>query len=115
VKDPATFNIDFNPADVGSNTPLCDCGWPYHMYLPRATTQGMKFKLMVFVTDAAIDLVGAEPDCGSLSFCGAQSNLYPDRRPLGYPFNRKFTNNTITDTIANNPNMASRNITIKRV
>ncbi|MEO6612390.1 MAG: hypothetical protein ABIT05_06615 [Chitinophagaceae bacterium] len=117
VLNPATENIDFDPTKIGDNNALCDCGWPYHLLVPRGTRAGMGFRIMMMVTDAAVDLVGPEPECGSLSFCGATSNLYPDKRPLGYPFNRKFNANgtAITNTIAATDNMGWRSITIKLV
>jgi len=67
----------------------CRCGWPYHMLLPRGTREGMRFRLMVMATDGRADRVGGDDECGSLSFCGARDR-YPDRREMGYPFNRPF-------------------------
>ncbi len=114
VTDPSTHNTHFNPDDINESD--CTCGWPYHLLLPRGNKTGMPFRLMVMITDAAIDLVGPEPDCGSLSFCGARTSDYPDKRPLGYPFNRKFdAAHPISATIASMDNMASRLITIKEL
>jgi hypothetical protein len=117
VKDPATHNTLFNPVEIEIDTQRCNCGWPYHLLLPKGKQEdaGMAFRLMVMITDAAIDLVGAEPDCGSLSFCGTRDNRYPDQRPLGYPFNRHFTGNgqAITNAITQNPHMAARTIFIR--
>lgn len=115
VKDPATHNVNFNPVDIPEINAQCNCGWPYHLIIPRGNKTGMFFKLMMIVTDAALDLVGPEPDCGSLSFCGAQDDRYPDKRPLGYPFNRRFNGNgkAISEAIATTPNMGSRSIMIK--
>jgi tyrosinase len=66
----------------------CDCGWPYHLLLPRGRREGMAFRLMVMMTDWTIDRVGADSACGSLSFCGARDTDYPDTRAMGYPFDR---------------------------
>jgi hypothetical protein len=47
-----------------------------------------------------------------MSFCGARDR-YPDTRPMGYPFDAPFTGKSIADTIAAQPNMATRDITIR--
>ncbi|RIB23645.1 hypothetical protein C2G38_2139650 [Gigaspora rosea] len=70
----------------------CDCGWPFHLLLPRGSRNGMKFKLFVFISDWEKDKVPRVTRCGSLSFCGAEKpkDKYPDIRPMGYPFDRPF-------------------------
>ncbi|PRY11889.1 hemocyanin-like protein [Pontibacter ummariensis] len=93
------------------NKSYCECGWPYNLLLPRGTTDGMKFKLMVMITDWQKDIVGEEDCCGSMSYCGAKDR-YPDVRPMGYPFDRAFEG-SIKNLIALQPNMACRSITIK--
>ena len=50
----------------------------------------MDFRLFVMLTDYQADLVGAEKKCGSMSFCGVKDADYPDKRPMGYPFDRPF-------------------------
>src|SRR5262249_47879260 len=35
--------------DVTGNV-SCDCGWPYNLLLPRGTSAGMMFRLMVMLT-----------------------------------------------------------------
>ena len=74
------------PADARN---YCDCGWPYHLLLPRGTVSGMPFRLMVMLTDWNVDRVGADSRCGSLSFCGSRDTDYPDSRAMGYPFDRR--------------------------
>ena len=49
----------------------------------------MPFVLMVMVTDAGYDRVEDDHACGSMSFCGVRDR-YPDRRNMGYPFDRPF-------------------------
>jgi hypothetical protein len=78
----------FAPGTPEAARNYCDCGWPYHVLLPRGTAAGMPFRLMVMMTDWMIDRVGADSTCGSLSFCGARDTDYPDSRPMGYPFDR---------------------------
>ena len=92
VENPADNLTDFDPTNIQQQDLTCDCGWPYQMLLPKGKRQGdgMNFRLMVMITDADIDTTEIESDCGSLSFCAARNTEYPDKRPLGYPFNRPF-------------------------
>jgi hypothetical protein len=76
----------------------------------------MDFQLMVMLTDWNLDRVGIDTKCGSMSFCGARDVEYPDKREMGYPFNRPFpTGKSIAQTIAAQPNMAARDVRIKLV
>ncbi|HYU71988.1 MAG TPA: hypothetical protein VEL31_04845, partial [Ktedonobacteraceae bacterium] len=53
---------------------------------------------------------------GSMSYCVAKNKNYPDKRPMGYPFARRFpAGQSIAQTIAAQKNMATRDITIKLV
>jgi hypothetical protein len=72
----------------------------------------MRFRLLVMLTDWSIDNVPEEGSCGSMSFCGARDR-YPDTRPMGYPFDAPFRNKSIAETIAAQPNMATRDIVIR--
>ena len=93
----------------------CRCGWPYHLLLPRGSTRGMPFRVAAVVTDYALDHIKGDPNCGSLSFCGSVDAAFPDRREMGYPFNRPFKTRTITDTLTTRTNMAARKITIRHL
>ncbi|MCA1594195.1 MAG: hypothetical protein LC754_16525 [Acidobacteria bacterium] len=91
----------------------CKCGWPYTMLLPRGTREGMEFRMMVMVTDWNKDNVGHDTKCSSMSFCGAK-DIYPDKRGMGYPFDRPFPKNqSIEQTFAKQDNIATRDISIK--
>jgi tyrosinase len=92
----------------------CDCGWPYNLLLPRGTREGMPFRIMVMLTDWSIDNVESGDDCGSMSYCGARDR-YPDSRPMGYPFDAPFRDRSIGQTIAEQPNMATRDVVIRWV
>ena len=48
--------------------------------------EGEKWKLCVFVSDNNKDSIEITSKCGSLSYCGAKGQKYPDLRPMGYPF-----------------------------
>lgn len=97
----------------GETTAWCDCGWPYTLLVPSgaATPQGTTFKLMVCVTDHASDQLGTPETCGSMSFCGARSQ-YPDRRTMGYPFDRAFEG-SIEEAVAAEPSAAMRDVRIR--
>ncbi len=94
------------------NEPECECGWAYHLLLPRGTEAGLDFRLFVMVSDWNIDSVSQPKKCGSMSFCGAKDQDYPDKRPMGYPFDRKFET-SIADTVKIQQNMATRDLKIK--
>lgn len=98
------------PGSVDRN--YCDCGWPYHLLLPRGTSGGMTFRMLVMLTDWQADLAGAEKKCGSMSFCGARDAQYPDRRRMGYPFDRPFAG-SIETSIASHAHIATRELAIR--
>ncbi|KAM7343703.1 phenoloxidase 2-like [Cochliomyia hominivorax] len=88
-------NLDANRPAAGSAEELefnfCGCGWPQHMLLPKGLPEGMRCELFVMISnyeDDRIDqqLVGVCSNAAS--FCGVRDRLYPDRRPMGYPFDR---------------------------
>lgn len=113
IESPAAItDIDIPPGgDVAPSDFYCECGWPYHLLLPKGTSKGMEFALMVIATDGAIDLVPDPGSCGSMSYCGAKQR-YPDTRPMGYPFDRPLSTN-IADLVSALPTFAMRRITIK--
>lgn len=101
------------PPDPGGDGNYCDCGWPYHLLLPSGGRgEGRSFRLMVMLTDWNLDRVEVEGKCGSMSFCGKRDTKYPDRRPMGYPFDRKWPK-PIGATILAQKNMAARDIRIQ--
>ncbi|XP_038068636.1 hemocyanin AA6 chain-like isoform X2 [Patiria miniata] len=67
----------------------CECGWPEHMLVPRGTAAGMPFDLFVMVTNWANDSSTDDLDRGT-SYCGVKDKTYPDKRPMGFPFDRKI-------------------------
>jgi len=95
----------------------CDCGWPFHLLLPRGRKEGMKFKLLLFISDWSKDEVPTLSRCGSLSFCGAEKpgGKYPDARPMGYPFNKPFKNNSYEETFKGLKNATIKDVSIKWV
>ncbi|EAT34245.1 AAEL013499-PA [Aedes aegypti] len=99
---------------------FCNCGWPSHLLIPKGTPEGMTFDLFAMISDFTGDTVNQEfdenVDCNdSHSFCGLRDRLYPDRRPMGYPFDRPATGatRTLPDFISSNSNMALANVQIR--
>ena len=73
----------------------------------------MPFQLAAAVTDFAEDHITGDTECGSLSFCGSLSKEFPDRREMGYPFNRPFRMRTIAEALSEEPTVAWRSFKIK--
>ncbi|XP_065075624.1 phenoloxidase 8-like [Ochlerotatus camptorhynchus] len=99
---------------------FCGCGWPHHMLLPKGAPEGVQFDLYVMISNFDDDTVGQEfdetADCNDAhSFCGLRDKLYPDKRTMGFPFNRGTAAavQTLTDFMRPYSNMASTNIKIK--
>ena len=100
------------PPAASRREQYCRCGWPYHLLLPRGTEDGMPFRLAAIVTDFALDNLSGDPDCGSLSFCGSLDERFPDRREMGYPFNRRFSAD-IDEVLRGTSSMAVRDLTVR--
>jgi tyrosinase len=96
--DDTSLPIDTADKENNPNKTFCDCGWPFHLLIPRGRRGGMKFKLLVFISDWTEDEVPAPSleRCGSISYCGAEkpTDKYPDKKPMGYPLDRPFRNNS---------------------
>lgn len=80
----------------------------------------MPFDLFAMISDYTADTVNQEfdenVDCNdSHSFCGLRDRLYPDRRAMGYPFDRRAPNaiRTLQDFARPNSNMALTNVQIR--
>ncbi|XP_076816375.1 uncharacterized protein LOC143462197 isoform X1 [Clavelina lepadiformis] len=85
-REPRFMDGDVETGTTSVVDGFCECGWPYNMLLPRGTAQGEQWQLCVFVSDNNLDQIRVRSSCGSLSFCGASGEQYPDERPMGYPF-----------------------------
>jgi len=98
----------------------CDCGLPYRLLVPRGRDAGMAFRFLVLPTDGDEDQVDPGKTCGSLSYCGRQTQTYPETKPMGYPFDRTSPapvdgGDAIAAMIARSPTMATKDITIRSV
>ncbi|XP_054279415.1 phenoloxidase 2-like [Macrosteles quadrilineatus] len=100
---------------------FCGCGWPEHMLVPRGTPQGMPCQLFVMISNYEDDRVertntgGKQCTDDAASFCGLRDSKYPDKRSMGYPFDRLPRDgvNTLQEFIT--PNMAVVDVTIKHL
>lgn len=89
-------DLDEGRPDAGTNEEqdfiFCGCGWPQHMLIPKGKTgNGLPCDLFVMITNYADDgisqdLVGQCNDAAG--YCGIRDRLYPDLKPMGYPFDR---------------------------
>ena len=115
IKNPSQYAVNYDPVRDPQNS-KCKCGWPYHLLLPKGkrSQTGAPYKIVVMLSDARTDMTAKEAACGSLSFCAATNNLYPDKRPLGYPFNRRF-GTAIMNAVTSLPNFACKSIFIQHV
>lgn len=101
-------DLHYPGGDAHADVAYCECGWPYHLLVPRGSPAGMRFALLAIVTDDNLPKQGA---CGSMSFCGVK-NDYPDPRPMGYPFDRPLAKPLI-ELAQSEPSFALRFITIR--
>jgi len=61
------------------------------MLIPKGTPQGIRAELFVMVSNYEQDRVNQDlgGTCSdAASYCGIRDRLYPDRRHMGYPFDR---------------------------
>ncbi|CAH2266231.1 phenoloxidase 1-like [Pararge aegeria] len=105
-----------NPTLASFN--FCGCGWPQHMLVPKGTEPGAQYDLFIMLSNYELDSInnpeGQELSCvEASSFCGLKDRLYPDRRNMGYPFDRPSTSAANIQDFANLPNMSLTDITIR--
>lgn len=98
-----------NPAGTDQFN-FCGCGWPEHMLLPKGTINGSAYNIFVMISNYELDRID-QPDlrnpCDSAaSFCGLKDQLYPDRRAMGFPFDRPARVLTLLDFKNLGTNMA---------
>ncbi|XP_017079787.2 phenoloxidase 3-like [Drosophila eugracilis] len=94
---------------------FCGCGWPNHMLVPKGRPEGLPFELFVMISNydndrIDQDTVGGCNDAGS--YCGIRDRKYPDRRSMGYPFDRMPQLNAVVLKDFLLPNMHTVDITI---
>ncbi|XP_023313615.1 phenoloxidase subunit 1-like [Trichogramma pretiosum] len=90
---------------------FCGCGWPQHMLVPKGTQQGYPMELFVMITNFQLDKPSG---CrNGVSFCGLRDLKYPDRRAMGFPFDRAGAANVrlLRDFVT--PNMKVQQVTVR--
>lgn len=85
------------------------------MLIPKGTEAGLRSQLFVMVSDYEVDrvnqdLVGTCNDAAA--FCGIRDRLYPDKKPMGYPFDRNARANARNINEFLTPNMKAQDVSI---
>lgn len=85
------------------------------MLIPKGTAQGLTSELFVMVSDYEQDRVNQDlaGTCNDAAvYCGVRDRLYPDKKPMGYPFDRNARPGT--NNLGNflTPNMRSQDFSI---
>ncbi|XP_050510955.1 phenoloxidase 1-like [Diabrotica virgifera virgifera] len=114
-------DLDTSRPDGGNNLAqfnFCGCGWPQHMLIPMGNTDNPGFRSELFVMISNIDDDRVDQDISGIcndadSFCGVKDRLYPDRRSMGYPFDRQPRENVDTLQQFLTPNMRVQDVVIK--
>lgn len=94
---------------------FCGCGWPQHMLIPKGNIGGLPFDLFAMVSDYEVDKVVQDTSgiCNDAdSYCGVLDKLYPDRRSMGYPFDRVPREGATTLETFMTPNMSVTEVKI---
>merc|ERR1711915_997238 len=60
------------------------CGWPKNLLVPRGSSNGSPFTLLVMVSKLLPDDAAQSADVQ----CGLPDSEVPDSRPMGFPFDR---------------------------
>lgn len=103
-----------NKTEIYSNESTC--GFPHHLLLPKGTTSGMKFDLVLFITKSEGDNTDNIP---AWIHCGDLNKKYPFSKPMGYPWDRKankqIPGNYLSEFAKNIPNMMVTEVTINHI
>ncbi|XP_067015385.2 phenoloxidase 2 isoform X2 [Anabrus simplex] len=109
------LSVEQPPTD-GSQFNYFGCGWPQHMLIPKGSPEGLMFDLVVMISNYIDDRVEQRPSTNQCqdghSYCGIRDQLYPDRRAMGFPFDRLPRRNVQTLSQFLTPNMRTANVTI---
>ncbi|KAK5638831.1 hypothetical protein RI129_013126 [Pyrocoelia pectoralis] len=95
---------------------FCGCGWPHHLLIPKGTPEGTASHLFVMISNYNDDRIEQDtnvPCNDASSYCGIKDKLYPDRRSMGYPFDRAPRDGVSTLQQFLTPNMRVQPVTIR--
>ena len=88
------------------------CGHPQRLLLPKGNEEGLTCWFSVYVTsgeDGAHDDLHTNDHGGNHGYCGIQGAKYPDKRPMGFPFERRIPNKF---TVLDLPNFHSHEVRV---
>ncbi|XP_046649864.1 phenoloxidase subunit 1-like [Daphnia pulicaria] len=124
--------VPLAPGGVPTNLPtdrrtnFCGCGWPDHFLVPRGVPNpGMPFTLFVMATSWKEDRVNETTTAtgddtkklcrNAASYCGILDDKYPDKRPMGFPFDRPPDKSitTLAKFVEKSPNITTTEIRIQ--
>ncbi|CAG9854814.1 unnamed protein product [Phyllotreta striolata] len=111
-------NLDANRPVGGDNLArfnMCGCGWPQNLLIPKGN-EGFMAQLFVMISNYSDDRVdqdtnGTGKDAGS--YCGIKDRRYPDRRSMGFPFDRQPRTGVETLQQFLTPNMRVQDVIIQ--
>lgn len=95
---------------------FCNCGWPANLLIPKGTVDGFACQLFVMISNYEDDKIDQDETgiCNDASaFCGLRDKKYPDRRSMGYPFDRMPRDGVRTLQQFITPNMLVQDVTIR--
>lgn len=95
---------------------FCGCGWPQHMLISKGTINGFVCELFVMISDYQydkVDGVNTKLTCDDASsYCGLRDSKYPDKRAMGFPFDRLPRAEAVTLKQFITPNMFVQDIKV---
>ncbi|XP_014261820.1 phenoloxidase 2 [Cimex lectularius] len=96
---------------------FCGCGWPQHLLIAKGQPQGFPCELFLMVSDPKQDRVAGAVEkraCSeAASYCGVRDSKYPDKRSMGFPFDRQPRQGVTSLSEFMTPNMTAADVTIK--
>ncbi|KAF7269758.1 hypothetical protein GWI33_017214 [Rhynchophorus ferrugineus] len=94
---------------------FCGCGWPDNLLIPKGRPEGFACELFVMISNIDDDRVNQtiSGQCNdAYAYCGVKDKLYPDRRSMGYPFDRMPRNGVETLQQFLTPNMRVQDVNL---
>ena len=85
------------------------------MLVPKGTPEGLRGELFVMISNYEEDRVNQDlaGTCNdAASYCGVRDRLYPDRKAMGYPFDRLPRSGADTMNQFLTPNMRTQDVSI---
>ena len=110
---PACTVQQIKDGEITHSKAPCGCGWPRNLLIPRGTEGGMRADLYVLVTNWKEDEFSADSVLNrSVSYCGKRDEFYPDRKPMGFPFDRSMGFDTLENMVTAVPNSGTTEVEI---